>query len=106
MIQKIRTSNNYIWLIENLEIKNEAIIGNAVVLSRKLVVSELGSKMYDNYYFSQNIRLIYLNKIVEYLTPTRKELEFFELLRKEKELPFTKKIANQFNIMEYVIDEN
>lgn len=104
MIQKIRTSNNGIWLIEHLATKDETLIGNAVVLSKKVVVSELGSKMYDHYYFSQNIKLIYLNKIVAYLAPTKKELEFFELLRTERELPFTKKLAHQFHITEYVID--
>lgn len=88
-------SKNEIYLVEPIENSiqsNEILYGNAVRMSINTT---------NSYYFATEIKIIHRSNILFEKEVNNDEKFFFEWMRSEKEIPFSKKIVDLYNIKDF-----
>ncbi|UXV34532.1 hypothetical protein MUA90_10955 [Staphylococcus sp. IVB6181] len=104
MIKKI-TTKTHTFLVEEefKDVHKEAIYGKSLLLSIYIGFNKEDNTKSGNYYFSgNNNRIALRSNIISEEEPTEKEIEFYELLKKKKNLSYSKKIAKNYDIHEYI----
>ena len=95
MVQKIKTSSNEYWLIEQKDIFQNILIGDAVRLTRQKS---------DDYFFIHDVQLIKSNKIKSYDDILDNEILFFDYVKRMKEVPVRNFITEDFDVKKYLVD--
>lgn len=95
MIQKIKTTSNEYWLIDEKEVFENILVGDAVRLTRKKS---------DDYFFIHDVQLIKKDKILSYENPHDNEIIFFDYVKRMKEVPVRNFITEDFDIKKYLLD--
>lgn len=95
MIEKIKSTNGDYWLVEQIEISNGNLIGNAVRLSKTKG---------EDYYFIKNVPIISEANIDTVAVPSSNELLFFDYVKKMDEVPGRKFIVEDFGVHKYLVD--
>ncbi|EOI57388.1 hypothetical protein [Enterococcus gilvus] len=96
-MKKITSKNGFTFLFEEIphERRNKLGIANgeSVLLS-----------VYENdiFMFSNDINLIKYENIVKTENPTNLEIEFFNMVKQEKEIKYRKSLVDQYEITKYV----
>ncbi len=95
MLKKIKTKSNEFWLIDQKEIFQNILIGDAVRLTRHKS---------DDYYFIHDVQLIKVENISSYEDIPYNERLFFDYIKQMKELPIRNFIVEDFDVKKYIID--
>lgn len=95
MIQKIKTTSNEYWLIDEKEVFENILVGDAVRLTRKKT---------DDYFFIHDVQLIKKDNISSYENTPDNEIIFFDYVKRMKEVPVRNFITEDFDIKKYLLD--
>lgn len=93
-------SDSNIFLVdlkERYELSPDIIFGDALRMS---ITTN------DSYYFATNIQIVHKSKVISIKEASENEHSFFELLRNKKEIPFSKKLATEYNLIDYIETRN
>lgn len=97
MLKKITSKNNFIFLFLDVPHEKRNSLGIASGESVLLSIYEN-----DSFYFTTDINLIDYDSILKFEEPTVLESKFFELIKSEKEVKYTKSIVNEYEIGKYI----
>ena len=97
LLKKITSSTNNVFLFE--DIPNERRNNLGIASGESVLLSIYDS---DSFYFTKDINLISYSEIVKEESPSDLEIAFFELVKKEKEIKFKKKIVDEYQIGNYI----
>lgn len=88
-------SDNNIFLVEpkNYGKSSDIIFGDVLRIS---ITTN------NSYYFATDIPVIHKSNIVSSKEGSESEYRFFELLSKKREIPFSKKLASEYNLTDYI----
>lgn len=93
MLTKITSKNGFIFLIKPNNLNDEIITGESVLLS----IFEP-----DPFYFMTDIKIIKQNDISKIENPSISEQAFFDYMKLKKELKFSKKEINDYELSNYI----
>ncbi|PTI99568.1 hypothetical protein BU047_13115, partial [Staphylococcus simulans] len=104
MIKKIST-NTHTFLVEEVKSKNhnDAIFGKSVLLSIYVGFNTRDKSKNGSYYYNGNVqRIANKEKVISIEEPTKKDMEFFELLNEKEEINFSISLAEKYEILKYI----
>ena len=96
-LRKITSKNNDIFLF--IDIPDERRNSLGIASGESVLLSIYDS---DSFQYTQDINLIRYDSIQSSESPTDKEEEFFELVKKEGELKYKKALVNEYGITNYI----
>lgn len=88
-------SENEIYIVEPIERNiesNDILYGNAVRMSINTT---------NSYYFATEIKVIHRSNILWERKVNNDEIVFFEWMRSEKEIPFSRKLVSLYNLTDF-----
>lgn len=104
MIKKI-TTNNHVFLVEETPTKynKDAIYGRSLLLSIYIGINIKSGTKTGQYYFSDTpVRIAGKSSVLSITEPTKKEIEFYNLVKKCKTINYSKKLVTRYNIKHYL----
>lgn len=105
MIKKIYT-NKHVFLVDEIqkECESDAYYGYNLLLSIYVGVNKTKKTQSGTFIFENKpIRVATKEDVIKEEKPTELELEFYELLKKEKSIGYSKKLIKDFQIDNHII---
>lgn len=105
MIKKIYTKK-HVYLIDEVtnEYQNDAYYGNNLLLSIYVGINESKKTQSGSFVFENKpIRVVRKEDVIKEEEPTELELKFYNLIKKEKTIGYSKKIIKDYQLEEYII---
>ncbi|UFA56444.1 hypothetical protein [Staphylococcus aureus] len=105
MIKKIFTKKHVFLVIEDENHNHtDAVFGKSILLSIYVGVNKkTASKSGQFIYLDRSKRIVRHADIVKTEPANENDVNFYNLLKKEKEVVYSKKLVNKYNLENYII---
>ncbi len=99
-------TKKYVFLVNEKESKgnDDCIYGQSLLLSIYVHVNTKTKGKTGNFFYSEFAgRIVRHEDVIAIEKPTDNELAFFEYVKKRKEVPYSKKIVEEYDVEKYII---